>query len=76
MYSIKKNMPLPKRARRSWVNDIPWDDLVIGDCIEIPVGKLTNVKSCRGDIYERSINLGMKVTTTVEGNILRMWRTK
>jgi len=88
MYQILKDVPLPVRHRKSWLDNIPWSSLIVGDCVEIPTAGLVNIKSARGDLYGRAISEGYRVTTTVtekkieyrgksvSETLLRMWRVE
>ena len=76
-YPILKNVPVPPRyKRRHWTSCIDWPSLQIGDCVEIPIDDMTNVKSSRGDLYQRAIQFGMKISTRVDSQKIKIWRVE
>jgi hypothetical protein len=79
MLSIdKKRIPLSTIERRAIFDSVPFSEMEIQDSVLIPAQMIGNyeTKSIRGELYMLAIDAGIKISTRVDRNGIRIWRIK
>ena len=81
-FDIKKGIKIPSHKRGSLRNQLPFADMEVGDCFDVPHDKerwktvQSGLASIRNYINAEELNYVARVDTNDDGQeVIRVWRT-
>jgi len=80
-YKVESGIDMPSRARGSLANQLPLDDMEVGDSFVVQHDKLrwktidTMLASLRNYGYQHKFTFVVRIVTEKDEQVARMWRT-